>query len=89
MTSRIPRLATIDAFIACLSLGDYEKRVATIGRTFDALSTKRSQRTAIGTGLRLVMAGLQCAMLSCTSPMVSRETDIERQLEGLHRRRGR
>lgn len=41
MTSRIAQLAVIDALIACLSLADYDKAVATIGRTFDVLSTKR------------------------------------------------
>lgn len=41
MTSRIAQLAIIDALIACLSLADYDKTVATIGKTFDVLSTKR------------------------------------------------
>lgn len=41
MTSRIAQLAIIDALIACLSLADYEKALATIGKTFDVLSTKR------------------------------------------------
>ena len=41
MTSRIAQLAIIDALIACLSLADYDKAVATIGKTFDVLSTKR------------------------------------------------
>jgi DNA-binding MurR/RpiR family transcriptional regulator len=41
MTSRIAQLAIIDALIACLSLADYDKALATIGKTFDVLSTKR------------------------------------------------
>nr|WP_248313434.1 SIS domain-containing protein [Bosea sp. F3-2] len=41
MTSRIAQLAVIDALIACLSLADYDKAVATIGKTFDVLATKR------------------------------------------------
>lgn len=41
MTSRVAQLAVIDALIACLSLADHDKAVATIGRTFDVLSTKR------------------------------------------------
>ncbi|WP_082767219.1 MurR/RpiR family transcriptional regulator [Bosea sp. PAMC 26642] len=41
MTSRIAQLAIIDALIACLSLADYDKALATIGKTFDVLSAKR------------------------------------------------
>lgn len=41
MTSRIAQLAIIDALIACLSLADYDRALATIGKTFDVLSTKR------------------------------------------------
>lgn len=41
MTSRIAQLAIIDALIACLSLADYDKALATIGKTFDVLSSKR------------------------------------------------
>ena len=41
MTSRIAQLAIIDALIACLSLADYEKALATIGKTFDVLASKR------------------------------------------------
>lgn len=41
MTSRIAQLAIIDALIACLSLADYDKALATIGKTFDVLATKR------------------------------------------------
>lgn len=41
MTSRIAQLAIIDALIACLSLADYDKALATISKTFDVLSTKR------------------------------------------------
>jgi DNA-binding MurR/RpiR family transcriptional regulator len=41
MTSRIAQLAVIDALIACLSLADYDKALATIGKTFDVLSAKR------------------------------------------------
>lgn len=41
MTSRIAQLAIIDALIACLSLANYDKALATIGKTFDVLSTKR------------------------------------------------
>jgi DNA-binding MurR/RpiR family transcriptional regulator len=41
MTSRIAQLAIIDALIAALALADYDRAVATIGKTFDVLSTKR------------------------------------------------
>jgi DNA-binding MurR/RpiR family transcriptional regulator len=41
MTSRIAQLAIIDALIACLSLADYDKALATIDKTFDVLSAKR------------------------------------------------
>lgn len=41
MTSRIAQLAIIDALIACLALATYDKALATIGKTFDVLSTKR------------------------------------------------
>jgi DNA-binding MurR/RpiR family transcriptional regulator len=41
MTSRIAQLAIIDALIACLALADYDRSVATIGKTFEVLSTKR------------------------------------------------
>lgn len=41
MTSRIAQLAVIDALIACLSLADYDKALATITKTFGVLSTKR------------------------------------------------
>jgi DNA-binding MurR/RpiR family transcriptional regulator len=41
MTSRIAQLAIIDALIACLSLADYDRALATIGKTFDVLSSKR------------------------------------------------
>jgi DNA-binding MurR/RpiR family transcriptional regulator len=41
MTSRIAQLAIIDALIACLALATYDRAVATIGKTFDVLSTKR------------------------------------------------
>ncbi|MDP1732470.1 MAG: MurR/RpiR family transcriptional regulator [Devosia sp.] len=41
MTSRIAQLAIIDTLIAALALADYDRAVATIGRTFDVLSTKR------------------------------------------------
>jgi DNA-binding MurR/RpiR family transcriptional regulator len=41
MTSRIAQLAIIDALIACLSLADYDKALATIGKTFDVLAAKR------------------------------------------------
>jgi DNA-binding MurR/RpiR family transcriptional regulator len=41
MTSRIAQLAIVDALIACLALADYERSVATIGKTFEVLSAKR------------------------------------------------
>lgn len=41
MTSWIAQLAIIDALIACVSLADYDKALATIGKTFDVLSSKR------------------------------------------------
>lgn len=41
MTSRIAQLAIIDALIAALALADYDRAVATIGKTFDVLATKR------------------------------------------------
>lgn len=41
MTSRIAQLGIVDALIACLALADYERAVATIGKTFEVLSTKR------------------------------------------------
>ena len=41
MTSRIAQLAIIDTLIAALALADYDRAVATIGKTFDVLSTKR------------------------------------------------
>lgn len=41
MTSRIAQLAIIDALIACLALATYDRAVATIGKTFGVLATKR------------------------------------------------
>jgi DNA-binding MurR/RpiR family transcriptional regulator len=41
MTSRLAQLAIIDVLIACLALRDYDRSVASIGRTFDVLSLKR------------------------------------------------
>ncbi len=41
MTSRIAQLAIVDALIACLSLADYERSVATINSTFEVLTSKR------------------------------------------------
>jgi hypothetical protein len=49
MTSRIAQPAIIDAVIACLSLADYDKALATIGKTFDVLSTKRYEVSRNGT----------------------------------------
>lgn len=41
MTSRIAQLAIVDALIAALALADYDRAIATIGKTFDVLSSKR------------------------------------------------
>ena len=41
MTSRIAQLAVIDALIAGLALADYDRSVATLGKTFEVLASKR------------------------------------------------
>ncbi len=40
MTSRIAQLAIVDALIANLALANYDRSVATLGKTFDVLSDK-------------------------------------------------
>lgn len=42
MTSRIAQLAIVDALISCLALATYDKAIATITKTFEVLSIKRS-----------------------------------------------
>ncbi|WP_207795637.1 MurR/RpiR family transcriptional regulator [Phyllobacterium zundukense] len=42
MTSRIAQLAIVDALISCLALASYDKAIATINKTFDVLSIKRT-----------------------------------------------
>lgn len=41
MTSRIAELSVVDALNTCVALAAYERSLATIGRTFEVLSTKR------------------------------------------------
>ncbi len=41
MTSHLAPLAIVDALIACLTLGDYERSVKTLRKTFEVLSLKR------------------------------------------------
>jgi DNA-binding MurR/RpiR family transcriptional regulator len=41
MTSRIAQLCVVDALIAALALGDYDRSTETLRQTFEVLSIKR------------------------------------------------
>ena len=42
MTSRIAQLAIVDALVSCVALATYDKAVATVTKTFEVLSIKRT-----------------------------------------------
>lgn len=50
MTSRIAQLAIVDALIACLSLAEDERAVATIAKTFEVLSISASEFSTVAVG---------------------------------------